>query len=268
VLEDVTAISFVRRLGSGRTKPPLFDCERVNGERIEVIAKLSGSGCGVHGILREAVMALLAADLGLPVPEPVLVYLVDGFIEALPRDQPKLAQEMQQSLFPTFGSRRLPPGFSVWAADREINEQSVEAAAEIFAFDALTLNADRRLKNPNCLWNGRSFAIFDHELGLDSAQVGTLLLPAPWQPNGLGALTQGEGEHVLFGGLRHREPSLTRLQAAWHDIDAERLEAYRAAVPHVWLVQCTTALDDAITYLNSLRDHIDEAFDGVRSVLA
>jgi hypothetical protein len=268
VLGDVTAISFLKRLGSGRTKPPLLDCERANGDRIEVIAKLSGSGCGVHGIVREAVMALLAADLGLPVAEPVLVHLIDGFIGALPRDQAQLAHEMQQSVFPTFGCRRLPPGYSVWAADREINEQSVEAAAEIFTFDALTLNADRRSRNPNCLWNGKSFAIFDHEMGLDSAQVGTFLLPAPWQPNGLGALTQGQGEHVLFSGLKHCEPSLTRLQAAWKDIDEERLDAYRTALPHEWELEGTSALVDAITYLNSLRNNIDEAFDSVRSVLA
>jgi hypothetical protein len=213
-------------------------------------------------------MGLLAAELGLPIAEPVLVNLVDGFIEALPRDQPLLAQEMRQSVFPTFGSRRLPSGFSIWGPDREITDQSVEAAAEIFAFDALTLNADRRLKNPNCLWNGRSFAIFDHELGLDSGQVGTILLPAPWQPNGLEMMIRGEGEHILFNGLRHREPSLTRLQAAWKGVGAERLAAYQAAIPNEWLPQGTPALEDAINYLGSLRNHLEEAFDCVRSVLA
>jgi hypothetical protein len=267
MLGDVTAISFVRRMGSGRTKPPLLDCERAGGERVEVVAKLSGA-CGVHGILREAIMALLGADLGLPVPEPVVVGLVDGFVDALPRDQADLAQQMRASLFPTFGCCRLPSGFSVWSADREISDQAIEAAAEIFAFDALTLNADRRVKNPNCLWNGKVFAIFDHELALDSAQVGTFLLPAPWQPNGFAMLTQGDGEHVLFRGLKHRQPSLTRLQAAWHGISAERLEAYRGAIPREWLAQNVKASDDALAYLNSLRDHIDEAFDGVRGVLA
>jgi hypothetical protein len=214
------------------------------------------------------IMALLAADLGLPVSEPVLVQLVDGFIEALPLTQLELAQQMRMSVFPTFGCCKFPPGFSVWSADREIDDQAIEAAAEIFAFDALTLNADRRLKNPNCLWNGKSFAIFDHELALDSAQVGTILLPAPWQPNGLTMLTQGEGEHVLFRGLKQREPSLTRLQAAWHGISVERLDAYRGAIPDEWRAQDVKALDDAIGYLKSLRDHIDASLDGVRSVLA
>lgn len=212
-------------------------------------------------------MALLAADLGLPVAEPVLVHLIDGFVDALPGEQSQLAQEMRQSVFPTFGCRRLPAGFSVWAADSEISEQSVEAAAEIFAFDALTLNVDRRAKNPNCQWNGKSFAIFDHELALDSAQIGTFLLPAPWQPNGLVMLTQGDGKHALFDGLNKREPALTRLQAAWRSIEAERFESYRNVVPHEWLIHGTGTLDDAINYLNLLRDHIDEAFDCVRGAL-
>ncbi len=267
MLERVTATSFMKRLGSGRTKPPLLDCERSNGERLEVVAKLSGSGCGPHGVVREAIMAMLGADLGLPVPEPVLVGLVEGFIEALPKEQAALAHELRYSLLPTFGCCRIPAGFSVWSSVREIAAQAIEAAGEIFAFDALTLNPDRRVSNPNCQWNGTSFAIFDHEMGLDVATVGTVLLPAPWQAGGLHSLIQGPGEHVLYKGLRGRAPSLTRLEAAWNAVAATRLQEYRDALPSEWLPLVGPSLEQAIQYLNTLRNHVDEAFERVRSAL-
>jgi hypothetical protein len=212
-------------------------------------------------------MALLAADLGLPVPEPVLVDLVEGFTDALPGDQVTLAEELSQSVFPTFGCCKLPPGFSVWSADREIAAHAVESAAEVFTFDALTLNPDRRVSNPNCLWNGTSFAIFDHEMALDAVTVGTALFPAPWQTGGLYSLTQGAGEHVLYKGLRNRAPSLTRLEAVWNSVAAQRLEEYRDAVPVEWLPLVGASLDQAIEYLNTLRDHVHEAFESVRSTL-
>ncbi len=267
MLERVTATSFLRRLGTGRTKPPLLDCERQNGGRVEVVAKLAGSGCGPHGIVRETIMAMLAADLGLPVSEPVLVDLIEGFVDALPGDQAALAHELNQSLLPTFGCCKLPAGFSVWSSDREVAAQAVESAAEVFAFDALTLNPDRRVSNPNCQWNGTSFAIFDHEMALDSTLIGTAMLPAPWQNGGLHSLTQGPGEHVLYRGLRNRAPSLTRLEAAWNTIAAPRLKEYRDAVPAEWLPLVGPSLDQAIEYLNTLRDHVHEAFESVRSAL-
>jgi hypothetical protein len=267
MLERVTATAFLKRMGSGRTKPPLLDCERQNGDRVEVVAKFSGSGCGPHGIVREAIMAMLAADLGLPVPEPVLVDLVEGFIEALPPEQAALAYELRSSLSPTFGCCRLPAGFSVWSSDRELEAPAIEAAAEIFAFDALTLNPDRRASNPNCQWNGTCFAIFDHEMALDSAMVGTTLMPAPWQDGGLSALVRGPGEHILYRGLRGRAPSLTRLEAAWNKIAATRLQEYRDALPAEWVPDMGASLERAIEYLNMLHDHVDEAFESVRSAL-
>lgn len=45
-----------------------------------------------------------------------------------------------------------------------------QVAAEVFLFDAIIVNADRRPANPNCLTSGNEIAIFDHELSFSQAQ--------------------------------------------------------------------------------------------------
>jgi hypothetical protein len=74
VLEAVTAVRFDGRVRSGKAKPCRLACQTVSGDEVEVVAKLS-AGCerGVAALVSEAVTAVLAADLGLPVPEPSLV---------------------------------------------------------------------------------------------------------------------------------------------------------------------------------------------------
>jgi hypothetical protein len=268
MLQLITAVRFARRMSSGRTSPALMGCELVSGEEIEVIVKLSGTDCGLSGIVREAIMAMLAADLALPVAEPYLVVPVDGFIDALPSGELLLATQMRRSVFPTFGARKLPAGFAIWGKNRELKDALVDQAAEILAFDALTLNPDRRVGNPNCQCDGMTFAIFDHEYGLCTQGLGTALLPRPWDRDGLRALTAGAGEHALYRALWRRGAELHRLQAAWQDLPGKRLEEYRASLPPEWTVECAEIIDEALMYLQELHHNLEQAFAEVRRVLA
>ncbi len=57
-----------------------------------------------------------------------------------------------------------------------------QLACEIFAFDALIQNPDRRMDKPNILWKGEELYIIDHEKGFSFVYA----LPAsikPWQVN-------------------------------------------------------------------------------------
>ena len=63
-----------------------------------------------------------------------------------------------------FGSKHLPPGYTSWPVGKAIPKDALATAAEIFAFDVLIVNDDRRPVNPNCLFGGSSPAIYDHEM--------------------------------------------------------------------------------------------------------
>lgn len=272
MLDDVLATRFLKRMKTGRNCPVLLSCERTNAnagssDSIEAVAKFSSAECGVAGLAREAMTAMLAADLGLPVPEPLLVNLVDGFVEALPPGEDEVRNLMLGGVMPTFGCAKLPPGFSVWTSDRRIDDRMLEQGGEIFAFDVLTLNVDRRPENPNCQSDGSSFAIFDHDLALLAGQVGTIFAPAPWTIGGAGAATSGDGEHLLYRSLRGRGVTLDRLEQAWSGISIDRIHEYRDALPETWGASADS-VENAVRYLIELQGHLDSAFLELRRVLA
>lgn len=165
MLDLITANRFDRRMGSGKTKPLLLSCVAANGNEVEAVTKVS-AGCerGVGGLVAEAITAMLAVDLDLPSPEPFLVQLDRDFIETWPDTDAQALAKKSAAI--GFGSKKLPNGFTTWPIDNAIPPHLRVTAAEIFAFDALTLNDDRRPNNPNCLCDGSDFAIFDHELEL------------------------------------------------------------------------------------------------------
>lgn len=98
----------------------------------------------------EAIAAMLATDLDLPVPEPFLVALEPEFIAGLPDEI--VATMARRSSPLAFGSQHLPPGYTSWPVGKAIPKEALATAAEIFAFDALIVNDDRRPENPNCLY--------------------------------------------------------------------------------------------------------------------
>lgn len=162
MLETVEAVRFVKELGSGRNLPWLLEAERASGEVVEVVAKLGTAECGVGGLIREAYSSMLAADLGLPVSEPFVVTLGPEFVEEL-----TVAQRARCAGQKTcFGCLFVPnmmqvqPGLGLPA-------YLLDVAGQTLAFDAGVLNADRLLSKPNCLTNGSSLLLIDHELSLN-----------------------------------------------------------------------------------------------------
>lgn len=230
MLKSVTAIRFDGRVQSGRTAPCRLTCSHANGVKAEVVAKFS-AGCDrkVIALAVEAIAAMLAADLDLPVPEPFLVTLEADFIESV-RDETVL-KAMRASNPVAFGSKHLPSGFVTWPPGKTIPRDALSTAIEIFAFDALIANDDRRPPNPNCLFNGSSLAIFDHEMAF--LTEGIIGWKPPWTPGGLETLRQS-ARHIFVDQLRGRPLDLDRFEGAWMTITDNRLEEYWDALPVTW----------------------------------
>lgn len=263
MLELVTAVRFDGRVSSGRTVPCRLTCETANGDEVEVVAKLS-AGCerGVASLSIEAISAMLAADLDLPVPEPFLVTLEPEFIADLP--DPKVAEMARRSSSIAFGSKHLPPGYTSWPVGKSIPKDAVATAAEIFAFDALIANPDRRPDNPNCLFNGSTLAIYDHELAFITQ--GVIGWRPPWEIGSLESLRR-PGSHLFSEQLRSKALNLDRFAGAWLAITNTRLAAYRAAMPEAWN-SAADQIAKALGHVAQVRDNIDQALQEVRRVLA
>ena len=264
MLDRVLAQRFDRRMISGKTGPCQLACERANGEEVEVVAKYS-AGCerGIGGLVSEAIGAMLAADLDLPVPEPVLVDFDDNFVATLPASEAALTSRLLRSSHVAFGSAKLPAGYSLLPAGKNIPAAVRQQAAEIFAFDCLIQNPDRRPENPNLLFDGRSFAIFDHELAFMT--TGIIGWRPPWQTGALQNI--GSATHTLFNGLSGRRYDFARLLGAWQTVSDIRLVEYRNALPTEWNAG-GDAVDEALALIASVRNNIEPAMAEVVRVLA
>lgn len=253
MFEQVEAVRFDRKMANGRTSPLLLECEQDDGSTVEVVAKFSKL-CSVGGLVREAMVAMLATDLGLPVPAPFLVQISAEFIDSIP--DAAVANLLRESDAFGFGSRRLPDGYGQWTEPGgRMSDEMEQEATDIMALDCWLTNSDRRATNPNLLTNGRQFAIFDHELALIPSLFGWA---EPWKDNAL-AGAKPPGDHVFFEHLRGRSSYLTdEVRESLAELKDARITEYVAALPPSW-VAFENVASDARTYIKALRDNAQGA---------
>jgi hypothetical protein len=115
----------------------------------DYVVKLRGGlDRGETGLLCELVASGLASHFGIAVPEPALVSLDVDFAELVAAAEPQHADRLRNSTGLNFGSRQLSD-VSGWPVDKWIPEAMWQAAVNIFAFDVLIQNPDRRYGNQN-----------------------------------------------------------------------------------------------------------------------
>lgn len=265
-LPRLNATRFVRVMGSGRTRPCLIAGSLADGDpdgsdqEIEVVVKFfERCDRGPSALVAEAVAALLALDLGLNAAPPFQV--------VIPPDLAASAQLLPGSSgtnlgSPAFGSKFFSHGFAIVSPSRPIMDLS-SSAAEIFAFDMLIQNSDRRIDNPNCLCDGRRYAIIDHELAF--LTDGIIGWRPPWQLGGVDKLNVAQ-RHLFFQALSGRQHDLGRLRTAWDGIAAERIREYFSVLPPEWAPRDQAAVR-ILDYLLLLATNVPEALSEVARVL-
>ncbi len=265
MLKSVTAIQFLRAMGSGRTRPCLMGCVKPDGTEVELVVKLrAGCDTGDRSLTAEAIAALLATDLDLPVPEPFSVLVEKDFAETIgPSDIRDLAL---RSLGWNFGSYKLPPGFFTLPLDRPLATALLPTAAEILAFDLFIENPDRRKRNPNCLTNGRALVIYDHELAFFIENI--LGWRPPWVPGAIHIPGHPDPreQHVFLDQVRGKDFDFSRLRGAIEAIPEARLQEYSAALPRDWLTAYNYA-DPMISHIRDLKENIAGAVNCLREAL-
>ena len=261
VIAEIVPTEFVRRVSNGKTRPAILLADHEDGA-VEVVCKLA-AGCerGPTSLAMEVVSALLAGDLGIPIPEPLFVLLEPEFLDALPdaawaamaRNGPPVA----------LGSKLLPTAYNAWVTGTLPVGQMTAVAASILLFDAVIENPDRRGANPNCLVRGDDIRVFDHELAFPPLLIG---VPKPWV---LGALQFMEtpGMHIFRDALFNREVDWTPVVERWKGLSDAQLDDYEAVLPASWAAAKASYLS-AIDKIKNVRDNIDGCVAEVQRVLS
>jgi len=180
----VTATTFHRFLGNGRTCPAVFTCEGPDlSAPDQFVVKLRGGlERRERGLSHELYASLLATYFGIQCPRPAVVLverdLAEAIVEELSGD-PRRAQVVRDSIGLNFGSQFLV-NLAVWPVDRYVPTAMQEAAIKVYAFDAMIQNPDRSFNNPNLGSRGDDLFIFDHELAF-SFLLGIFPSQTPWR---------------------------------------------------------------------------------------
>ena len=111
---------------------------------------------------RELVAAFIAMELDFNIPPPAIINVSPDFVEVM-RGRPNF-QSASKSLGFNFGNEYMKEGYQALVRGQKIPAELLERLKDLFAFDVLISNSDRRIDKPNFLTNGKQELIFDHEL--------------------------------------------------------------------------------------------------------
>ncbi len=227
MIATVKAATFIKALPSGRTCPCLMICEDDEGAQHEIVVKLPAIDTGVTGLTCELLASLLADDLDIIVPKPFLVDIDQDFHKAIP--DPVLAERFKSNPGLSFGSLFLGAGYATWPQGRSVPSSLFPVVADIFAFDILIQNPDRRVDKPNLLRKGDDLVVFDHEMAF-SFLYAIDPRKSPWDNAGI----EFAAKHIFYPELKGKCFSWDRLQGALETIDNRRLMAYEKMIPALW----------------------------------
>ncbi|MBI5212587.1 MAG: hypothetical protein HY957_04355, partial [Nitrospirae bacterium] len=216
----------------------------------------AGMESGVNGLAAELIASQLAYFLDIPTPEPAIIELDPLLAGAIP--DPDLSLKIKESSGLNFGSRVITGGFETWPVGKAIPTSLRTLAAEIFAFDALIQNPDRKVNKPNILWKGDDLYIIDHEMSLMFIYE---ILPTtnPWQISNLRFIK----DHLFCGNLKGQTVNLDRFAGALEMLTDNVVGTILSDVPEDWrsdnISKITTHINEIVYHSNDFVDEIRRA---------
>jgi hypothetical protein len=237
-VEIIEAEQFFGFTESGYSRPARLGCSRADGSMVNVYIKFRG---GVEarefGLVSELVCSLLAREIGLNVPTPFVVNLSPEFLAGVP----KVAQDLvKRSLGLNFASESAPAGFSLVPPEPRVPLALRSSAAEVFAFDVIIQNCDRKTDNPNLLWDRSKIMLIDHERAL------TFVRENPTTSFSSLELDRFY-DHVFYSAISPSDAEFARTADSLGHLTAARIETLLGKIPEPWQVQKDLA---------KVRDHL------------
>jgi hypothetical protein len=262
---QLTANQFIKPMSTGRTRPLLVGCEDSAANPFEVVVKFRGKELDVKAQMAELVTAQLADDLGLQVPQAAVVDIPAGF-DAIIAEQ-NLAAMVKSSPGLNFGSVNLGAGFTTWPPDRNLVGAQRDQAADIFAFDTLIQNPDRRAVNPNVWARSDKLGVYDHEQAFSFLALPIIGgAPKPWQAAKQAARFQFLEQHIFYRSLRGGRLDFGPFQEKLGQLTDVQIQRYAEALPAEWRSQDDFA-DKIMEYLGEARSHREALVQFIKHLL-
>jgi hypothetical protein len=198
--------------------------------------------------------------MGLECP-PIAFVVVSPALAQLQRDH-TVADKIRRSPGLNFGSRLIGPAvpFATVATGH------LQAAAEVFAFDLLIENSDRRKDKPNLLQTNDGYIVIDHELAFPFSRPAMFPagLPPLWEFTRVDAIV---ASHLLFPALLGHglEVDFAPFGARLRALTDEVLGLIAEAVPPGWHTEELQHIRERIA---AARDHAGLVEQMLRKAIA
>jgi len=261
----LAATQFIKPMSTGRNRPLLLGCENAANEKIEVVVKFRGREMSAQAQIAELVTAQLADDLGLQPPQPAVVDVPVGF-ETIIADR-ETAKIVKGSPGLNFGSVHLGAGFTTWPPGRNPVGAQRDQAADIFAFDTLIQNPDRRAVNPNLWARSDKLGVYDHEQAFSFLSLPIIGgAPKPWVTAHQGTSFRFLEQHIFYASLRGGRVDLGPFQGKLAGLSNKHIQGYFDVVPSAWR-EGKDFCEAIAAYLHEARQHRGDLINFIKHIL-
>ena len=179
------------------------------------------------GLIAELFCSFLARELGIGFLTPFVVNVTSEFISALPKPDQDV---FRRSVGLNFGSEAAPAGFSLVPPEPRVPIALRSTAADIFAFDVLIQNYDRKADNPNLLWDRNKILAIDHEGALKP------ILLSRGIPSFICLELDKFYDHVFYSAVSQKDAGFDRLASALERLSAGRIDELLGEIPIQWQI--------------------------------
>jgi hypothetical protein len=262
---QLRSTQFIRPMSTGRNRPLLLGCEDAAGDKFEVVVKFRGREMTDKAQSAELIAAQLADDLGLQAPQAAVVDVASGFEAIIP--EKGLAAMVKSSAGSNFGSVHLGAGFTTWPPGRAPFGAQRDQAADIFAFDTLIQNPDRRAANPNLWARSNRLGVYDQDqafLFLSVPIIGGA--PKPWSVANQAASFRFLEQHIFYHSIRGGSLNLGPFKEKLGALTDEQIRWYIDTVPAAWRNQ-SDFCERIAEYLREARQEREDLVNCIKHIL-
>jgi hypothetical protein len=246
-LRTITATRYVTPLREGGSLPAIIEAD----DDGMYVLKFRGAGQGTKALVAELLVGELAREIGLPVPEIVLVQLDPALARTEP--DPEIQELIGASAGINLAMDYLPGSVTF---DPAVDIPSSLTASAIVWFDALTTNVDRTARNANMLMWHKKLYLIDHGAALYLQHTGRSFLSRSRDRFRM------IKDHVL---LRHADALAEADATLTKRITPEKIDDILRNIPDDWLTADAEPVTRAeysewlCTRLSASHDFLEEA---------
>ena len=251
-LAEIAAIQVFSTATSGANKPLFIQGRDINTQKSNryVLKYRGAERMDERTSARELLAALLAKELGIFVPEPVVILVNDIFVNGL---------KDHTDYYNIIKSKGINFGCEFVVGDSDMSQKThltavqLQQAMQVFVFDLMIQNADRRLEKPNFFIAKDNIYIIDHELGFGFLDTFAFLRSSkPFIFNETDV--NSAKNHFFYTKLRNiREQNFDAAFLPFEQFNRNFWNCIDAIIPVEWQ---TNEIPQIKTHINQILDNI------------